>query len=260
LNLQTALLGKDNVSSVPLQNLEERFSGIQLLGKLANICGDLDKAALKTVATFKKVVGGDSLTDCYKGKDLVTFIPYARLVFSANEVPITLDEKSNAFFRRLIIIKMDNKPVMPDYQLEEKLIAEMPYIINKSMDALYQLYADGHIFESDSSVNLVNQLYEESDSVKAFLNAKTIKVIGAGVKTTELYQSYKDFCEDEEREALSRNNFYRNIKGKGIVKKTVHGYEQFSDIAIKNPTQSTIESPNEGGFLNVDITMELPFE
>ena len=47
LNVLQALAGSDNISSVPLQVLaENRFAAAELVGKLGNICGDIDAKAL----------------------------------------------------------------------------------------------------------------------------------------------------------------------------------------------------------------------
>ena len=242
LRLMGCLLGQQNISSISLQKLEEKFYAIQLLGKLANICGDLSSTALQTVATIKQITGGDTISDSYKGKDVVTFTPYTRLVFSCNSVPVSLDEKSNAFFERLIIIKMDKRPDSPDRELDTKLASEMPYIINKAMQAVKEMYAENGIFESGSSKQLVGELYNDSDSVQAFLTARTTKETSQSIKTTELLTGYKQFCQEQEREPLSRTNFYRNLRGKGIGKKTIHGVEYFAGLGWKSENWTPIST------------------
>lgn len=73
------VIGSGNYSNVPFQKLEEKFYSIQLLGKLLNLCADINASPMKTVNTIKLITGGDSLTDSYKGRDVVTFEPYSRL-------------------------------------------------------------------------------------------------------------------------------------------------------------------------------------
>ena len=130
------VIGAGNYSNIPLQRMEEKFYSIQLMGKLINLCADLNGNPLKTVNVIKMVTGGDSLSDSYKGRDIITFTPYARLLFSCNTVPISLDEKSNALFERIILIEMDNRPERPDRQLEDKLKGEIPYIIGQALEEL----------------------------------------------------------------------------------------------------------------------------
>lgn len=147
------VIGTGNYSNVPLQKLEEKFYSIQLMGKLINLCADLNGNPLKTVNTIKLITGGDSLSDSYKGRDVITFTPYARLLFSCNSVPISLDEKSNALFERIILIEMDNRPEKPDRQLEDKLKDEIPYIIGQALKELKELLKEMLCMRASGAVN-----------------------------------------------------------------------------------------------------------
>lgn len=208
------VIGKGNFSNVPLQKLEEKFYSIQLMGRLVNLCADLNGNPLKTVNTIKLITGGDSLSDSYKGKDIITFVPYARLLFLCNTVPISLDEKSNALFERIILIEMNHRPETPDRELEDKLISEIPYIIQQALKELKELFADNVLFENNRSRELVAELYADSDSVEGFLQEKMIKSSDKSIKTTELLKAYKKYCEETEREPLTRTRFYANLKNK----------------------------------------------
>ena len=243
------VIGAGNYSNIPLQKLEEKFYSIQLMGKLVNLCADLNGNPLKTVNTIKLITGGDSLSDSYKGRDIITFTPYARLLFSCNTVPISLDEKSNALFERIILIEMNNRPEKPDRQLEEKLKGEIPYIIEQALNELKQLFEDNALYESERSRELVSELYADSDSVQAFIQERMIRDISKSIKSTVLHESYKKYCEETEREPLSRTRFFSNLKNKGFGKKIVHGHEYFVGL---------VEKDND--FIEVDDSQELPFE
>ena len=260
LRLFAKIIGSKNISAIPIQRIQEKFFAILMLGKLANVCADLPNTALSTVDRIKQITGGDLIVDSFKGKDSIAFTPYCKLIFSANSVPISLDEKSSAFFERVIIIRMDHRAEKPDRCLDDKLKAEIPYILKKCLLALRELYENGSIYESESSKNEVEILYRDSDSVKAFLFAHTKKAVGDSIKTTELFKKYKEFCEDEERIALSRNGFYRNIAGKGIAKKTIHGVEYFDDIGWKSGDENTPKTTPEGGFFPPPEGLEIPFD
>lgn len=240
------ILGKQNCSNIPLQKLEEKFYTINLLGKLLNACADINASPMKTVNTIKLITGGDSLSDSFKGRDVITFQPYARLIFSCNTVPLSLDEKSNALFERIIIIEMDKRPTRPDRTIDAKLKAEAPYIIQEAIKAVRTLFDDNELYESSRSKELVMELYADCDSVTAFLNTRMEISASGSVKTTDLLDAYKEFCKDSEREPLSKTNFYRNVRGKGYGKKIIHGSEYFSGIAFKEEDFTPIpesESP-----------------
>lgn len=202
------VIGTGNYSNVPLQKLEEKFYSIQLMGKLINLCADLNGNPLKTVNTIKLITGGDSLSDSYKGRDIITFTPYARLLFSCNTVPISLDEKSNALFERIILIEMDNRPEKPDRQLEDKLKKEIPYIIGQALKELQKLFEENVLYESERSRELVAELYADSDSVQAFIQERMVRDVSKSIKSTKLHELYKKYCEETEREPLSRTRYF----------------------------------------------------
>lgn len=234
IHMFESVIGTGNYSNVPLQKLEEKFYSIQLLGKLLNLCADINSSPMKTVNTIKLITGGDSLTDSYKGRDVVTFEPYARLFFSCNAIPLSLDEKSNALFERIILIEMDNRPDKPDRQLISKIKAEIPYIIQQALKGLQELMKSNELYESPRSRELVEELYSDCDSVQAFIRECLEKKYTAKTRTRELSDAYKKYCQESEREPLSRNNFYRNLKDKGYGKKTVNGNEYIVGLKIKD--------------------------
>lgn len=139
INMLVDAVGRENVSSITLQDLNERFMPTELLGKLLNACADLPKKALDQVDAIKRIVGEDLVKGEYKHGKVFTFYSYAKLIFSANEMPISLDEKSGAFFRRLLMIEVTKKG--PQIQgLKEGLEESMPGFIRECVDALSRMY------------------------------------------------------------------------------------------------------------------------
>jgi hypothetical protein len=79
-----------------------------------------------------------------KNKNPFSFKPYARLLFSCNEIPRNYGDRSEGFYRRLIIIRFEN-PVPPekrDPNLIEKLASERDGIF---MWALVYFLADRNL-------------------------------------------------------------------------------------------------------------------
>lgn len=105
LNQITRILGEKNVSAIKLQELSDRFTTEKLLGKQANICADIPNTALKDTSTLKLLTGQDLVKAEYKGGEVFFFRNKAKFLFSCNELPSVLDDRSNGFFRRLQIIR-----------------------------------------------------------------------------------------------------------------------------------------------------------
>ena len=218
LSLLEKIVGRENVSNVPLQNLEEKFYSIQLLHKLVNVCCDLSALPLKSTNSIKLITGNDFITDSYKGKDLITFCPYAKLVFSCNAIPLILDgDSSNAFYQRIILVSMDNAPDKPDRELKSKLENEILYLINISIKAYKQALERGYIYESENTKRMVAELYSDSDSLQAFLDECTRAEKNDRVSKSQLYQEYLTFCDVEGREPLAKHSFNRKMRSKGFA-------------------------------------------
>jgi putative DNA primase/helicase len=104
---QLAFIGKHNIAAVSLHKIEnDRFSAARLVGRLANICPDLPGTELTSTSVFKAITGGDAMMAEYKFRDSFEFVPYARLIFSANHPPKSQDA-SPAFFRRWIVVPFE---------------------------------------------------------------------------------------------------------------------------------------------------------
>ena len=106
--LNELLLGKENVSNVSWQSLNERFKTAELFGKLANIFADLPTKNIDDNGIFKALVGEDFLTVEKKNKNPFSFQSTARLLFSCNSIPKNYGDRSEGFYRRLIIIRFSH--------------------------------------------------------------------------------------------------------------------------------------------------------
>lgn len=129
--VQEILLGNENVSNIPWQNLGDRFNKAELFGKLANIFADLPSKSIDDNGMFKALTGEDFITAERKNKDPFSFRPYARFLFSCNEIPRNYGDRSEGFYRRLIIIRFERSvpKAKRDPNLAEKLSAERDGIL-----------------------------------------------------------------------------------------------------------------------------------
>ncbi len=273
LRMLQAVLGADNYSNVGLFDLGKRFMPGLLLGKLANICSDLPIKALSDEANeaLKLIVGEDMIFHETKGQNGFYFTPYCKMTFSTNMLPQVLDERNNAVFRRLLILRMDNTPEHPDVNLFSKLEKELPYYIKLMMEALHRLYERGYIFESENSKKEIEQMRRDSDTTEDFLDMCCTVKPKSRVDRGELFARYEKHCEDEGRQALSKNAFNKAIRAKGYKQVKSCGYWYFEGISLEKPA---LDSPStdkqcslngvevdENGFIKVDdeALKELPF-
>lgn len=234
LNILIDCLGPENVSNETLQGLNEKFNATALFGKMANICADVSSADMERIDVLKKITGEDrnGVKHEKKGKDAFFFTPFCKLLFSANEIPLNRDEKTNAFYRRLLITVMDRKPEHVDRNLRKKLQAEIDGIIHRYMDALRRFYERGYYLESDTSKQEVERLRRSADSVIAFIADELVQDVSSRIERTEVYAMYQMYCADEERRyPVTRNRLFERLRGEGFQEtKDARGVRYFIGV------------------------------
>lgn len=208
--------GVSNVSNISLQELSRRFSTSLLVGKTLNSCADLSVEALEDTATMKKLLGEDFIFGEQKGKNGFMFKNYAKMLFSTNTLPLVTSERTNGFFRRLLILKMDRQPENPDPNLMERLEKELPYFVQLAILALHEMYQRGTITESENSRQAVAQMRRDSDVVESWLAERCTVKAELKVERTLAFDDFKEFCEAEERTALTRNSFFKALRTKNF--------------------------------------------
>lgn len=214
--LNDVLLGKQNVSNVSWQALNERFKTAELFGKLANIFADLPTKNIDDNGIFKALVGEDYLTVEKKNKNPFSFQSTARLLFSCNSIPKNYGDKSEGFYRRLIIVRFSHTVPKEkrDPELLEKFRVEADGIFLFALQGLRRLLGNHYVFsETEKNRAELQQYREESDSVLSFAKERCI-ILSSGeesVGSTELFNAYKDYCEECGLKPYSQKSFVQQL-------------------------------------------------
>lgn len=233
MRLVNNTIGKENISGLSLQDLNERFNATNLFGKLLNSCADISSKAMEQVDVIKKITGEDLVKGEYKGGAVFFFKSYAKLMFSANEIPVSLDDKTNAYYRRFLIIRID-KRCHEIQNLEERLEEAVDDFIYLSVMALHRMYVNGSLNESQNSKDNVQELYMMSDTVMAFITDKMYPAADSKVERGRFYEEYGRYCEENERQPLTRNGFFKNLRNKGFVEVKSHNGRFFKGLAFQD--------------------------
>ncbi|MBQ8640415.1 MAG: DNA primase [Lachnospiraceae bacterium] len=246
IHLIEHIVGRENTSSIPLQDLNKRFYPTALFCKLLNSCADISSAAMEDVDTIKKATGEDILMYEKKGMDPGAFFSYAKLLFSANKIPMNLDEKSNAYYRRLLIYEMNRLPEKEDRMLDQKLEAEVEMTINRAVWALHEMYASssGKIIKSANSQKLVNKQRMDADSVEAFLQEETVRDSDRRTQRGVLFEAYRKYCEENERVSYKKRQFFTSLEERRFQVVKIRGEHYFQGIILREK--------GEGEFLPVE--------
>ena len=208
------LLGRENVSNIPWQSLGDRFKSANLFGKLANIFADLPTKNIDDDGLFKALSGEDFITGERKFKDEFSFMNFAKLLFSCNILPKNYADRSDGFYRRLVLITFNHSvPVdQRDPFLLDKFRAEVDGIFLFALDGLTRLMANNYKF-SLSQVNLdrLQQYREESDSALAFLRDNCEVGSNFCVGSTELFNAYEAYCKESGMKPFAHKTFVQHL-------------------------------------------------
>ena len=99
------------------------------------------------------------------------------------------------------------------------------------------MYQAGLITESAGSVEAVQSLRNDSDTVEAWINEECYIVKGARTERGQLYQRYTSYCDSTDRTALSRNSFFRSLRMKDF-KEGKSGFRYFEGISLEKSAQN----------------------
>jgi len=215
-----SMVGLTNTSALSMHELNQRFYPAQLYGTLLNSCADNSSLPLSSIENLKKITGGDQIMHEKKGKEPFFFVPFSKLLFSFNQLPLQLEEKSNAFYMRMRILCMDielflNDKYVNDLCSDTSIMEVIPHLLS--------LMPLKEVKRSAMSDTKIEGMRSESDSIHAFLKECCMKGKAKNggprsVLRADLYTAYINFCIDLGREAYKKHSFMSHMREqKGVV-------------------------------------------
>lgn len=213
--IESLLLGPENVSNIPWQDLGERFKTAELFGKMANIFADLPNKSIEDSGMFKVITGEDYLSAERKNKNPFKFKPFARLVFSCNEIPRNYADKTDALYRRLVIIPFMKQvsEEKADTTLKDKLSAEAEGIFLWALMGLQRVIHNNFRFSENELTEREKQKYKkENNNVLCFVEECCQVGAGMGCSRQEIYDKYKAYCNDNGFKPVSQIKFNNELE------------------------------------------------
>ncbi|MDK0691340.1 phage/plasmid primase, P4 family [Clostridium perfringens] len=231
------LLGKKNVSNIPWQEIGDKFKTAELLGKLANVFSDLPSKSIDDTGIFKVVTGEDYLMAEKKNKNPFKFKPFARLVFSCNELPRNYVDRTEGFYRRLIIVPFSRQIEKSkiDKSLKYKFQREKEGILNWALEGLKRLYENNFEFSENELTDGVKKEYKrENNNVISFVEECCEIDSLFSCSRIEIYEAYKEFCVEAGLKALSQIKFNKELEGNFNITRSRSGkLRSWNGVRIK---------------------------
>jgi len=209
------IIGKLNASTLSLYDLSHRFRLAEIVSKLANIFPDLPYKRLEDSSIFKAVVSGDHITGERKYGNPFTFVPFAKLIFSANRMPTTADI-SPGFFRRWLIIEFPFSFYGKDRdtRLLSKLTTEeeLEGLLMSAIKGLKSLHENGDFQESQGMKDMKAEYERMNNPVAEFIEACCMVDPNVEIEKTKLYEKFREYTVEHKLQSLGRNDFYKELQ------------------------------------------------
>lgn len=216
-----ALIGRENVTQLRTEHLNERFELFRMLMRTLLVGVDVDANFLssKGAPVIKGLVGGDWFDAEQKGgTGSFQFQGKFNILMTSNcRLKVKLQGDVGAWRRRMLIVRYEApapKKKIPDFG--ELLIREEgPGILNWAIKGLRMLLIDiaetGDIRLTPRQAGVVDSLLAESDSLRYFLRENVVKAPGSDLSVGEIVQAYAHYCPDKGWDPLPETQIGRQL-------------------------------------------------
>jgi putative DNA primase/helicase len=247
IEILETMLGRENVSGENLNALNgNRFSAVNLYGKIANIAGDIDATYQESTASFKSITGDDFIAAERKYGDRFAYKPWAVNVFSANKIPGSADV-SRGYLRRWVVVNMPNIPAREDPMLASRIIAaELPGIAAKAVPALRALMARQAFDIKGDAARGKEEFAEAIDQVRQWLADATVAAPDYAESRTNLYAGYTSWAARNGLGKLGSTEFYHRLEQVGFRPAKRHGNRVFVGLMLGDVTAQQQPLSTEG--------------
>lgn len=217
LNLLSAFLGEGNYCSHSLQSLcmTQDFVLKDLYQRYLNAGDDLDfSKGIQQAGQFKSLTGNAKQTVKVKFKENLTFTSFAKLMFTANQVPAVKGEGDLAYYSRWLVLECNNRFIRggSDYDpnILEKITTEeeLSGLLNWALEGLARLMKNQG-FSYKLSDEETKMLMESSAcNISGYVQDRCEKVVGAWASKDDLYADYVAYVEANKLEPVIRKELF----------------------------------------------------
>ena len=219
LDLIKAFIGTRNFVSIDLSDLTRKFANAELEHKLANIGDDINNRDLKDTGTLKKIITGNSIQVERKGQTPFQLISYATQIFSCNEIPRSLIDTTDGFYRRWCFIPLNAKFTQydPDYDpfIKDKIVTPeaLSYLFNLAIEGAHRLIERKRFVEPAIVKKALDQYKIGNSSALQWIDELGIE-IGYILSTPapDLYQKFLAWCSENNVDKVSSQAFGKTIR------------------------------------------------
>lgn len=244
-NILMAIIGKDNVSNIPLARFSDKFGIEGILDKSLNIANENEFGNAISTEVLKALISGDSISIARKFKKAIDYKSQIKLIFLMNSLPNTLDN-THGFYRKILIIPFRKvfKEQDIDRDLYSKIVeTELSGILNWAIEGAERLKNNKYEFTKSKAINKVISEYKRNQNpVEEFLVDRLIYDETEKVSKKDVLNSYKDWIKNQglTNTANTPQKFWKNLEiaihiilDKEISYKKINGERFLNNFKLK---------------------------
>lgn len=210
------MIGPDNVASPTFSGLASHFGAACLIGKPVAIVGDARQSKKSDWAIALErllmISGEDRIEIDRKNRTSWSGKLPTRLMLISNELPTFLDQSGALASRFLLFRFAESFLGREDKQLDAKLEAELPGILLWAIEGWKRLRDRGHFLQPESGQGMLDQFRDLASPVGAFVREKCEVKAGRMTARSDIFQAWKDWCLEMNREPGTEEVFGRNLR------------------------------------------------
>lgn len=172
-------------------------------------------------ALVKQLTGGtDPVTARFLFAENFDFVPAAKIFIATNNI-INIKGSDEAIWDRIRLIPFNVRvaETEQDKNLYEKLLKERAGIFNWAMEGLRRWQLRGTLTHPETMKQALMQYREEVDVVGTFLKCVCIKSPKSVLRAADIYNRFKQWCEESCVDPVSKSNFAGHLKKQNCTSK-----------------------------------------
>jgi P4 family phage/plasmid primase-like protien len=201
-----------------------------LQGKTLIFATEQPSQFVQATHVLNAIVSGEAITVERKYRDPVDFCPYAKVLWSMNELP-RVGDSSDGLFRRVKVIPFPPLAVAKDTTVKDAIRREGPGILNWALAGLQRLHQRGR-FDIPECVRDATAQYQHTNDVPALFVAECCITGDCRTQSSDLYKAYKDWCISTGHKVQSSTTIAEDWRRLGFERKPINGRVFWQGVGV----------------------------
>ena len=181
---------------------------------------------------IKTLTGGEKISARFMRQDFFEFIPQFKLAIVGNHKPV-LRSVDDAARRRFNIIPFVHKPTEPDKELEDKLRAEWPAILQWAIEGCMRWQESG-LTRPAIVASATDNYFADQDLFGQWLDEMCDLRSGHWESVATLFKSWGDYAKSAAEDAGTKKSFGGTMEKHGLLRDRKNKIRGFAGVRLQD--------------------------